>query len=189
MTNLKLPVERLKSECHRLSRELRKVRAELRRREKAERPAKAKPRKVRSAEEIIREREYANFTADHEHGHFCWACGRGHDDQPEQWCGLWFENERAHICHSGLGRRIQDARLIVLLCTLCHMGVHGTAPKWWTEEYRPLTQGQLLHLKAVWDVKRFDTAFIQKHNIGALPRPMATGPEYLESQRKFGVSP
>jgi hypothetical protein len=52
---------------------------------------------------------------------WCWACGRGLEDQPRNWWGPWLI-ERAHIVYHP---RCKVRQAIVLLCSLCHKVSHG----------------------------------------------------------------
>lgn len=53
---------------------------------------------------------------------FCWCCGRGQGDRPADWFAPW-KLQRAHIVQSP---RIEDRRVVILSCPLCHhAGIHG----------------------------------------------------------------
>lgn len=135
------------------------VDAEVRARKRISRPKKVKPkckRKVRSAEEIRRALLYKEFRQLHE---FCWACGRTENDRPAWYGGEVFMLERAHIVNQP---RIEDVRVIVCLCSVCHKLAHGERLAGC--ELPPLKIGHLIHLKAFHDVHNFSTEFLRRYN-------------------------
>jgi NAD-dependent dihydropyrimidine dehydrogenase PreA subunit len=169
-----LTTEQLQREARYHATEAKVRRAELRRREKAERPAKVKVRKVRSAEERAVEREYKALAVNEDN---CWACGRDRYDKPDYW-NAPFTLERAHIVNK---TRVEDCRACVVLCSLCHRISHGDTFSYC--ELPPLTKAHLLWLKE--QHGGCDWEFLAKHRVGALPEMEPLPVEYLESQRTF----
>jgi hypothetical protein len=87
-------------------------------------------------------------------------------NKPGWWAARWFTH-RAHIVAK---TRVEDCRVIVLLCPACHGRSHG-------ERYAAgpdvpaLTVANLLFLKSAFDKSRFDLEFLQRHSIQILPEP------------------
>jgi hypothetical protein len=117
--------------------------------------------------------------ADHPH---CWACGREGlaSDRPAGWGGPWYI-ERAHIVASP---RMEDARLVALLCSICHRVKHGerlilNGQPW---HLPPLTLANLLWLKLKFDPVNYDRAFLRRYSVKrlpiAIPPPMCYRAEY-----------
>ena len=139
---------------HELAKLRRNVLAEL----KARRPKanKGKGRKVKSAEERERERLYAEFR---EINSICWNCHR--TKPPRGWSGPWIPNERAHITKDGLGKRLEDVRLVCSLCTWCHrLNTEGL-----------ITVAEMIRLKREHDPDNYDPEFLQKHSVRRLSFP------------------
>ena len=102
---------------------------------------------------------------------FCWADGRGYSDQPSFWQGPWF----LHLAHlssgSGRMRRLQDRRLVVPLCPLCH-DLHqraGGTKKIGGHTFPCLTDGNMLYLKNARDPEHYDPEFIASVWLGVPP--------------------
>ena len=96
---------------------------------------------------------------------FCWACGRpeGYRGKPGWWHGP-FRLERAHIVNKP---RVEDRRVCVILCSLCHRIAHGDR---FTECKLPrLRIDHLLWLKRRFDRQFYDRKFMQRHSIRKLP--------------------
>jgi len=112
---------------------------------------------------------YRNMIKEHECSH-CWACGRTGEyfDKPKDWNAAWWL-ERAHIVNKP---RIEDRRLCVILCSLCHAQAGGARiitsarPADWPALSRP----NLLWLKLEFDPEYYDREFLQAHMVGKLPR-------------------
>jgi hypothetical protein len=133
---------------------------ELSRRRKA---AKPKPRKVVSQSERDRAAEYVRFR---EKWQTCWKCFRAEWQRPSDWLGVYII-ERAHITKDGMGRRIEDVRLIAALCSRCHHD--HTAGRISTET--------MIRLKARMDPDNYDPEFLQKHSVRKLSFPATEGSE------------
>lgn len=95
---------------------------------------------------------------------FCWACGRGENQKPHWWYATW-TIERSHIVNKP---RLEDRRLVVLLCSGCHKTSGGERIHGWT--LPRLTLANLLWLKAKFDPQFYDRAFVQRYAIRVLPR-------------------
>lgn len=132
---------------------------------------------------IEREHKRAYKFLAHDHPlPWCWACGRGEFDRPLDWYGPWLI-ERAHIVKNP---RREDARAVVLLCSLCHKCSHGE--KVVTRErpvrYPQLSIEHLLWLKRNRDGSRFSLTFLQSCSIKKLP-PMHKPPaDYLREYER-----
>ena len=95
---------------------------------------------------------------------FCWMCGLGfYGGRPQWWHGP-FVLERAHIVNKP---RVEDRRLVVLLCSLCHQIYDGAVFKQCALE---ITLANVLWLKAKLDPEYWDREFIAKHSVRRLPR-------------------
>ncbi len=118
---------------------------------------------------------YRNLIKDTDHP-FCWACGRSGDyyDKPADWWAEWWV-DRAHIVSRP---RVEDRRLVVLLCRLCHLAfacqriVTASRPLHWPA----LTRANLVWLKMKFDPDYYDRAFLEAYCSGKLPR--AAKPPY-----------
>jgi len=123
---------------------------------------------------------YANMLAEVDL-QWCWACGR--DDsfihKPEHWHARW-ELHRAHIVNKP---RIEDRRVVAILCPLCHGITHGT--NYGTElvpiGFPRLSLANLLWLKFHRDPGYWEPAFLQRFSIKRLPLPKAPANIYLAS--------
>jgi hypothetical protein len=127
---------------------------ELSRRRKARKP---KVRKVVDREAAKRAELYRLFREEHT---ACWRCGLSEGERPKEWHGV-FIIERAHITKDGLGKRLEDVRLIAALCTICHSEHTGG---WISTE-------EMLAYKREHDPDNYDPEFIQKHSIRRLEFP------------------
>lgn len=139
--------------------DLTKLRREVLAAIKALRPKspKPKPRKVRSQSERDRADAYVRFR---EEQTACWNCGRSENDRPDNWHGVYII-ERAHITKDGMGRRIEDVRLINALCSWCH-NLHTMGR---------MTTERMLELKREHDPDNYDPEFLQKHSVRRLEFP------------------
>lgn len=93
----------------------------------------------------------------------CWACGEGCWAMPDGWGAPW-SIERAHIVSKP---RVEDRRVIVMLCSACHKAQHGEVLPGF--ERPALTVGQMLWLKRERDRQWYDPVFLAKHCVGRLP--------------------
>jgi len=111
--------------------------------------------------------EYRDFIA-HTEWPCCWACGRTGERRhaPAWWNAKWLIH-RAHICSKP---RVEDARLVSLLCPLCHGRFHGERYAAETD-VAALTVANLLWLKITFDKTRCDFDFLQRHSTQILPEP------------------
>jgi len=101
---------------------------------------------------------------------YCWWCGRGMEHQPESWYGPWLI-ERAHMVSSP---RVKDARVIVLLCSMCHRMQHGAQLTLPECKIGFPTVPNMFWLKRRFDAERYDRKYLQQHSIARLP--MSSGP-------------
>ena len=111
-------------------------------------------------------------------GLFCWRCGRTPLDRPAWWNAPWVMH-RAHICHSP---RVEDRRVVAILCPVCHSLQHGHIFNR-LPDAQPLSIAELLGLKRKHDLAFYDRAFMQKYSIGRLPRAVVLS----ESRLRQGV--
>lgn len=100
---------------------------------------------------------------------WCWACGRDESQRPDRWFAEWFI-DRAHIVNKP---RVEDPRLIVLLCRLCHARFGGAQISQCPgNDWPALTVGNLLWLKKTFDPENFDRAFLRRYSVHRLPRAL-----------------
>lgn len=108
---------------------------------------------------------YRDFIRDHQFNH-CWACGRTQDDRPDRWFADWWI-DRAHLVNKP---RVEDVRLVVLLCRLCHSRVSGArivaCPG---HDWPRLRLEHLLWLKKVRDPENYDREFLKRFTVQRLP--------------------
>lgn len=98
---------------------------------------------------------------------WCWGCGRDESQKPDRWFAEWWL-DRAHIVNKP---RVEDVRLVVLLCRLCHSRFSGARiVACQGHDWPRLTVGHLLWLKRRFDPENFDRAFMQRYSIQRLPR-------------------
>lgn len=117
---------------------------------RAKRPSRPKQGKSKSEAEKRQAKLYAEFREEFCNGP-CWNCQdmRGPLD-------------RAHITKAGLGRRLEDDRLVIALCRRCHDAHHEGK----------LTTANMLWLKRYVQPDRFDWEFLQQWSIRQLPEPV-----------------
>lgn len=72
---------------------------------------------------------------------------------------------RAHVTSSP---RVEDVRIVVILCPFCHGVAHGI--RFAGNERPKLTVGNLLYLKRLRDPENFDREFLQRYSVQILPR-------------------
>jgi hypothetical protein len=130
---------------------------------KRPKPVKVKVRKVVSAEERERARLYAEWKLDHDG---CMLCERTASDKPSWWHGPFFV-ERMHIVNKP---RVEDVRVILAACSLCHRLQHGATFSQ-IPGLKPLTITELLRVKKFLDPDNYDPEFLQKHSIRKLVFP------------------
>ena len=112
----------------------------------------------------------------------CWACE--HHARPKKYRGPWLI-ERAHIVNKP---RVEDRRVVVMLCTLCHKASHGERIA--GDMRPPLKLGHLLEIKAHTDPDWFDLEFLQKHTVRKLPKRLALPGWYVgERERSLAMNP
>jgi hypothetical protein len=121
---------------------------------------KVKVRRVVSAEARERARLWDEFGRECREG-FCWACGRTAHDRPGWWNAPW-TIERMHFVHSGTGRRVNDRRLAISGCSGCHGQYHKNIAEW---DLPPLSDGQCVWLKRLYDAEWYSPLFIAGNNI------------------------
>jgi hypothetical protein len=129
---------------------------------------------------------YGNMLREHPLA-WCWACGSGERDKPEDWFAVWLI-ERAHIVRNP---RREEVRAAVLLCSYCHRVSHGERivcggryPRW-----PSLTREHLIWLKRERDPEHYDREFLQANSIRRLPLAQKPPSEYLlEYRRRRGPS-
>lgn len=111
---------------------------------------------------------------------FCWACGRDDSQRPDRWFSEWFV-DRAHVVNKP---RVEDIRLVVLLCRLCHSRFGGASiPGCPGHDWPRLTVANLLWLKERFDPANFDLDFLQKHSVQILPEPVELPAVYVAAYR------
>lgn len=118
---------------------------------------------VRLKDEAIKE-SFRNFLKETD-APWCWWCGRGSDQRSPNWHGPWLI-ERAHLVAKP---RLEDRRVCVLLCSLCHKVSHG---EWFPDYTLPKpTLAHLLGLKEIFDENYVDHKLARRCSIRRLPDP------------------
>ena len=111
---------------------------------------------------------YASFLEDTRFP-FCWYCGAFSHQRPDWWFAP-FLIERAHVVNKP---RREDPRAIILLCSACHKAAHGERFRAYAR--KPLDKPGMLFLKSYLDSANFDLAWLQKHSVRILPKPVSPG--------------
>jgi hypothetical protein len=142
----------------------RQLNEQIRRARQAEKPRKAKRKvKQKSQADKDREREYYRLLANSER---CWACERTREQVPPWWKAE-FTLVRAHFANKP---RIEDCRVVVVLCSSCHYLNHNRSIGGC--DLPPLTNEHLLWLKIENDAP-IDWPFIHKcGGAGLNPAPL-----------------
>jgi hypothetical protein len=109
---------------------------------------------------------YASFLEDTRFP-LCWYCGAWPNQVPSWWFAP-FLIERAHIVNKP---RREDPRAIILLCSACHKAAHGERFRAYAR--KPLDKAGMLWLKSYLDGANFDLAWLQKHSVRILPKPVS----------------
>ena len=147
-----------------LQRELQQLDAKRRQLRKAIKAAK--PRKPVDPTERERAAKYVAFLSD---STFCWICGRGANERPSWWTSPYFGIERMHIVNKP---RVEDVRVIVAGCSLCHRVQHGDRfPHFPFSGWEPESMEELLAIKMEFDPDNYDPEFIQRHSVRRLSFP------------------
>jgi hypothetical protein len=96
----------------------------------------------------------------------CWACFAF--DRPYEWSGVWVIH-RAHIVNQP---RLEDVRVVNLLCPLCHLAQDlATGQEVYPGDDRPkLELAEMMWIKKKIDPKNFDREILQACSIRKLPR-------------------
>ena len=97
----------------------------------------------------------------------CWHCGLGAWERPDDWSAPWLI-ERAHIVSAP---RVEDRRVIIMLCSLCHRIQHGENLGAMAGDRRQLTLPHMLWIKRQADRGWWDPGFLERHHVGKLPAP------------------
>jgi len=108
-------------------------------------------------------RGYASMLQDTDYP-WCWYCGRTQEDRPEPWHAPWLI-ERCHIVSMP---RIEDRRVVVLMCSRCHRVQSGDLLKQSLMVERPGLE-QMLWLKHRFDWGQFDREFLGRFSVRKLP--------------------
>ena len=125
---------------------------------------------------IATREQYASFVTD-TLWPWCWFCGRDESQRPDWWHSPWMMH-RAHIVSSP---RLEDVRLINLMCPCCHGNEHGTH---WAAAPRPkITLANMLWIKERFDPANYAPDFMQRFSVGILPTPEAPHAIYLGEYR------
>lgn len=108
---------------------------------------------------------------------------------PDGWCGPWLI-ERAHIVSK---RRVEDRRVIVLLCSLCHRKSHGEILPGIEDEPLPAPSvGNMLWLKRTFDRRNYDVSVMRKHSVRQLPNVSSPTSlvmqEYVSRQDRYPLA-
>ncbi len=123
--------------------------------------------------------DYRNFKSNTIYN-FCWACGRDESQRPDRWFSEWYL-DRAHICNKP---RVEDVRLIVQLCRLCHARFSGARiPACEGHDWPRLTVANLLFLKERFQPEQFDRGFLQRHSVQILPDAAPLPNCYVQAYR------
>ncbi len=109
----------------------------------------------------------------------CWACGRDWQGRPSWWYAPWCL-ERAHIVNKP---RVEDRRVVAILCSGCHHTAHGKIVSGW--DLPKLTLGEMLWLKRKMDPEWYDLPFMQKCSVRRLPEPEPLRVAFTESYHRM----
>lgn len=113
---------------------------------------------------------------------WCWACGRGQIEQPDNWNATWILN-RAHLsAGSGGALRIESREHVNLLCPLCH-SLHRHRPtqiKFGYVSYPALTDANMIWLKMTRDPQFYNPQQIATAWIGIPPDPEQPHDYFME---------
>ncbi|MCR9292889.1 MAG: hypothetical protein NXI32_09230 [bacterium] len=93
----------------------------------------------------------------------CWFCGRTAQDQPQGWFAPWVI-ERSHVVNKP---RVEDRRVVVLLCPVCHRREHGQTLL--VDDLPSPSLANMLWMKFVFDQQFWSPKFLRAHSIGNLP--------------------
>lgn len=124
--------------------------------------------------------EYHAFRDYAQQAGFCWACGRSsqYRDKPASYGAFWMI-QRAHIVSNP---RLEDRRVVCLLCPLCHAAYDDKGDD-------SITLANMLYLKQLFDPKFFDIDLLQKCSIRRLPAGTdLNSPRIAEFQQRRGLT-
>ena len=108
---------------------------------------------------------------------WCWLCGRTHYSPHPVWFGPWIIH-RAHIVNKP---RVEDRRVVNLLCPLCHLAETAYGSLWYDNQLYPeITTAHMLWLKQERDSEHFDLDFLSRHTVRKLPSPRRPADFYLQ---------
>jgi|GEM_PF-2653493 len=137
---------------------------------------------------IVTSQQYASFVTDHAF-RWCWFCGRDESHRPDWWNAPWALH-RAHIVSSP---RVEDVRVVNIMCPWCHGVEHGTlfadVRPVIRLKRRPITLANMLWIKERFDPANFAPAFMQRFSVGRLPEPEAPDAVYLAEYRARRQAP
>lgn len=127
---------------------------------------------------------------------WCFACGRDETQRHPKWHAPWYL-QRAHLgAGSGSMLRIQDRRLVNILCPLCHFahrskpGEEGVLFSFQTS-VPVITNANMLWIKNYRDPRWYDPEAIAKVWVGIPPEPEIPDQFYLTeyAMRRGGDEP
>jgi len=119
-------------------------------------------------------RDYANTAG------ACWACGRSaaFRDKPAEYGAKWII-QRAHITSKP---RLEDRRVVNLLCPLCHAIYDDGGDD-------RITLSNMLYLKALFDPDFFEMEILQNCSIRILPPAKDLNASFIaEYQKRCGLT-
>ena len=113
---------------------------------------------------------------------WCWACGHDERQCPKDWYAPFYL-EKAHLGHgSGVMFRQEVRRAVNILCAKCHLLHTPLNPVRVSGEfYEPLTSGNMLWLKRLYDPEWYDLEYLAAAFIQTLPLPEPL-PDYYNQE-------
>ena len=107
---------------------------------------------------------------------FCWLSGWGEFQSPIDWYGPWYL-QIAHIASgSGVARRVDDRRAVILLSPICHMVHVSNADRHDSmvingKRYPPIDERHTLYMKRELDPDCYSPEYLAQIWIGRVPEP------------------
>jgi hypothetical protein len=108
--------------------------------------------------------------------YFCWLSGWRESNPPSNWYAPWWL-QIAHIASgSGVARRVNDRRAVVLLCPICHMVHVSDSDKHSSmvingKRYPTIDERHTLYIKQQMDPVHYSPEYLSEVWIGRVPEP------------------
>lgn len=114
--------------------------------------------------------------------YFCWLSGTSESLRPSDWFGPWM----LHVAHiasgSGVARRVNDRRAVVLMSPICHMLHVSSSDRHPTmvingKRYPTIDERHTLYIKREMDPEFYSPEYLAEIWIGRVPEPVRP-PDY-----------